>query len=119
IVDSDLKRVFEQEPQQALRAFAKRMIDTVFAPETLELHRIVIAESHRFPKLGALFYRSGPQACVDVLAAYFDKHRADARLKIRAPRRSAPRLTLGPSAPARRRRDSRSHRPASRRSRND
>src|SRR5581483_2707507 len=84
IVDSDLKRVFEQEPQQALRAFAKRMIDTVFAPETLELHRIVIAESHRFPKLGALFYRSGPQACVDVLAAYFDKHRADARLKIRS-----------------------------------
>jgi TetR/AcrR family transcriptional regulator, mexJK operon transcriptional repressor len=89
IVDLDLERVFEQAPKQALRAFAEKMIAIVFARETVELHRIVIAESRRFPELGRLFYDTGPANCVGALARYFRRHRGDRRLNIVEPRRSA------------------------------
>lgn len=89
IVDAGLERVFEQAPRQALRSYAKKMIAIVFACETVELHRIVIAESRRFPKLGRLFYVTGPEKCVEVLARYLERHRRDRRLRIADPWRAA------------------------------
>jgi TetR/AcrR family transcriptional repressor of mexJK operon len=89
IVDGDLKAIFESPPHEALRTFARKMIAIVFAPETVELHRIVIAESRSFAKLGRLFYQSGPEACISTLISYFDRHTDDARFKIRNPRRAA------------------------------
>ena len=89
IVDGDLREIFELPPREALMAFARKMIAIVFAHETVELHRIVIAESRRFPKLGRLFYQSGPEACIAALATYFDRYVDDARFKVRNPRRAA------------------------------
>lgn len=89
IVDGDLRQIFELSPREALTTFARKMIAIVFAHETVELHRIVIAESRRFPKLGRLFYQSGPEVCIAALAAYFDGHVDDARFKVRKPRRAA------------------------------
>lgn len=89
IVAEDLDAIFAQEPQQALRAFARKMTDIVFEPDTAELHRIVIAESRRFPKLGQLFYETGPQACIDALEAFFLRHKGNPSLKVEDPRRSA------------------------------
>src|SRR5215467_7468358 len=92
IVDGDLRQVFELPPREALTTFARKMIAIVFAHETIELHRIVIAESRRFPKLGHLFYQSGPEACITALAAYFNRHVDDVRFKVRNPRRAAEEL---------------------------
>jgi TetR/AcrR family transcriptional repressor of mexJK operon len=89
IVAEDLVEIFAREPREALRAFARKMTDIVFARDTTELHRIVIAESRRFPKLGALFYETGPQACIDALEDYFVRHKGDRRFKVENPRRSA------------------------------
>lgn len=89
IVDEDLEQVFRKAPREALHAFAQKMMRIVFARETIELHRIVIAESRRFPKLGRLFYARGPAKCVDVLTSYFERHRGHPRLTIDEPRRSA------------------------------
>ena len=89
IVAEDLEPVFEMSPEEALRCYARRMIDIVFAPDTIELHRIVIAESRRFPVLGKFFYASGPQVCIDVLTRYFERNRNDPRFRISDPRRSA------------------------------
>jgi TetR/AcrR family transcriptional regulator, mexJK operon transcriptional repressor len=89
IVDGDLREIFELPPREALMTFARKMIAIVFAHETVELHRIVIAESRRFPKLGRLFYQSGPESCIAALAAYFHRHVDDARFKVRNPRRAA------------------------------
>jgi TetR/AcrR family transcriptional repressor of mexJK operon len=89
IVAEDLAEIFAREPREALRAFARKMTDIVFARDTVELHRIVIAESRRFPKLGALFYETGPQACIDALEDYFVRHKGDRRFKVENPRRSA------------------------------
>lgn len=89
IVAEDLEQIFAREPREALRAFARKMTDIVFAPDTTELHRIVIAESRRFPKLGVLFYDTGPRACIDALEEYFVRHGDDRRFKVSDPRRSA------------------------------
>jgi TetR/AcrR family transcriptional repressor of mexJK operon len=89
IVADDLDQTFSGKPEQALRSFARKMTDIVFEPETAELHRIVIAESRRFPKLGRLFYQTGPQACIDALEAYLARHKGDRRFKVENPRRSA------------------------------
>jgi TetR/AcrR family transcriptional regulator, mexJK operon transcriptional repressor len=89
IVAEELEQLFKQPPEEALRGYARRMIDIVFAPDTIELHRIVVAESRRFPKLGELFYASGPQVCIDVLARYLERQRGDARFRIADPTRTA------------------------------
>lgn len=89
IIEDDLEEIFERAPREALRAFARKMIDIVFAPETIELHRIVIAESQRFPKLGRLFYATGPEACIAALARYFARNLRDKHFKVSDPRRSA------------------------------
>lgn len=81
--------LFAQTPPDALHEFAHRMIGIVFAPETVELHRIVIAECQRFPKLGRLFYESGPEASIRALTEYLARHKGDPALKVRDPRRSA------------------------------
>jgi TetR/AcrR family transcriptional regulator, mexJK operon transcriptional repressor len=89
IVDDDLEHVFQRAPNEALRGFARKMVDIVFAAETVELHRIVIAESRRFPKLGRFFYASGPEACIAALARYFARNLGDRRFKLSDPRRAA------------------------------
>jgi TetR/AcrR family transcriptional repressor of mexJK operon len=89
IVAEDLDRIFEQKPEEALRSYAQRMIDIVFAPDTIELHRIVIAESRRFPSLGRFFYAYGPQVCIDALARYFERNRNDTHFRIADPLRAA------------------------------
>jgi TetR/AcrR family transcriptional repressor of mexJK operon len=76
-------------PAEALRAFGEKMLATLFDPDTIELHRIVIAESRRFPELGRLFYRQGPEESVAILEDYLRRHADDPRLKLRAPRISA------------------------------
>ena len=75
IVDDDLESLLELAPREALRSFAERVVAITFAGETVELHRIVVAELRRFPKLGRLFYQSGPQACIDMLEQYLQRHR--------------------------------------------
>ncbi len=89
IVTEEIDEIFALPMRDALRAFARKMTDIVFARDTAELHRIVIAESRRFPKLGRLFYETGPQACIDALESYFVRHRADRALKVSDPRCAA------------------------------
>jgi TetR/AcrR family transcriptional repressor of mexJK operon len=89
IVAEDLERIFATRPEEALRRYARKMIDIVFDPETIELHRIVVAECHRFPKLGRFFYASGPQVCIDVLARYLKKNLTDPSFRVRDPVRTA------------------------------
>lgn len=89
IVAEDLERIFEHAPEKALRRYAERMIGIVFDPDTVELHRIVIAESRRFPSLGRFFYDYGPQVCIDVLARYLERNRGNPRFRIADPVRAA------------------------------
>ena len=89
IMDGDLERLLELPPKTALPKFARKIMDITFAKETIELHRIVVAECRRFPELGRLFYRSGPQPCIDMLEQYLRRHRKTVRARQSTPRRLA------------------------------
>ena len=89
IMDGDLERLLVLPPKAALPKFARRFMDITFAKETIELHRIVVAECRRFPELGRLFYRSGPEPCIDMLEQYLRRHRNDVRAGHSTPRRLA------------------------------
>jgi len=51
-----------------------RVMDVVFSTETLELYRLVVAETPRFPELGRKYYESGPKAAINMLANFLEKH---------------------------------------------
>jgi TetR/AcrR family transcriptional regulator, mexJK operon transcriptional repressor len=57
-----------------LTALAEGLMDMLFREETREFYRLVVSESPRFPELGRVYYESGPQQALDMLAAYFTRH---------------------------------------------
>jgi AcrR family transcriptional regulator len=56
-----------------LRGLARRQLAKVMQPRVLQLRRLVIGESGRFPELGRLFYEEGPGRTIAALAAAFDR----------------------------------------------
>jgi TetR/AcrR family transcriptional repressor of mexJK operon len=90
IMDADVAaRMADLPPREALRLFGTRMLETVFAPQTIGLHRLVIAESGRFPELGRLFYESGPGANIKMLTEYLRQHAKDPALDFADPAQAA------------------------------
>ena len=75
--------------EDALAAFARRLLRTVYAPGTLALHRTVLAEVARFPELGRLFYESGPERNIAALADYLASHAGHPALAGSDPRKAA------------------------------
>lgn len=85
----ELARTMAKLPlREALEAFARRSVDTIFAPDIIDLHRLVVGESRRFPDLGRLFYERGPAMNVETLAAYL-ANEAKSILRGRDPKRLA------------------------------
>jgi len=56
-----------------LRGLARRQLTLVLQPKLLQLRRLVIAESSRFPELGRRFYERGPGRTMAALAAAFER----------------------------------------------
>ena len=98
LIEEQCERILEQDPavplgglplREALVRFGERLLNTVYAPETLALHRIVLAELQRFPELGVLFYRSGPERNISALASYLENLSKEDNLKVENPRKTA------------------------------
>jgi TetR/AcrR family transcriptional repressor of mexJK operon len=56
-----------------LRDLARRQLTLVLQPKLMQLRRLVIAESSRFPELGRTFYEQGPGRTMSALAAAFER----------------------------------------------
>jgi TetR/AcrR family transcriptional regulator, mexJK operon transcriptional repressor len=56
-----------------LRDLARRQLARVMEPRLLQLRRLVIGESGRFPQLGRTFYERGPGRTIAALATAFDR----------------------------------------------
>ncbi len=89
IVGDDRTFDLARPVEDALRDYARRTIAILFDPTTVELHRIVVAESRRFPALGRLFYRSGPAASIAGLVGYLQRLKRAGRVEVRDPQRAA------------------------------
>lgn len=71
--DEMLKLEDTDDLERDLRRFARRQLRAVMEPRLLQLRRLVIGESGRFPQLGGLFYERGPGRTVDALASLFEQ----------------------------------------------
>jgi TetR/AcrR family transcriptional repressor of mexJK operon len=64
----------------ALTRIGQSVLHFMLRERTLRLYRVVIAESARFPELGAVFYRNGPQRFCDRFTAWVADQAAAGRL---------------------------------------
>lgn len=87
--DEALKLGDTGDLERDLRRFARRQLRAVMDPRLLQLRRLVIGESGRFPQLGRLFYEQGPRRTIDALARVFERLASRGVLEIRDPRLAA------------------------------
>jgi len=61
----------EDDVRIALLGYAQRQLRVVLTPRLMQLRRLVISESTRFPDLGTALHRGGPQRAIGGLADAF------------------------------------------------
>jgi AcrR family transcriptional regulator len=77
------------DPEEALRQIGRRFLTALFTQRSVRQHRIVVAESVRFPAVGKRWFKAGPESARDPLAAYFTKLQKAGRMRGVPPRRLA------------------------------
>ncbi len=60
--------------EPTLLEIGRHMLTSALAPETVSLHRIIIAESQRQPEFGRLAYAEGRRAAIEAIAAVLRRH---------------------------------------------
>lgn len=73
----------------ALRVIGARLLELLLSPSTVAAHRMVAAEATRFPELGAIFFRSGPERLLQRLATFLAAAMARGQLRQADPRIAA------------------------------
>jgi AcrR family transcriptional regulator len=71
------------DPPTGLKRAAEEFMAPILSPAALAVHRVVIAESGRFPELGRIFYEAGPERTITALARYLEA--ADVQGKLAVP----------------------------------
>jgi AcrR family transcriptional regulator len=74
---------------EALRALGRRLLGALLQERHLAFHRLVIAEAGRFPALGQVWFRQGPQTSGRILAAFIKAQQEAGRLRAGDPDRAA------------------------------
>lgn len=78
-----------RDPGETLRQLGARFLALLLDPESLALHRMLVAEAPRFPDLAAEVYRAGPEQAARRLAAYLDRQDRRGTLVVPDPALSA------------------------------
>jgi AcrR family transcriptional regulator len=68
-----------------LRELARRQLHLVMRPRLMQLRRLVIGDTARFPELGHAFYERGPARTIAALAASFERLAARGALRAGSP----------------------------------
>jgi len=83
MADETVDRIDDTNPVREVLTFvAGELISFLTSRFGLQVFRICVAESDRFPELGRAFYESGPVLGRDRLVEYFAKAVADGQLEI-------------------------------------
>jgi TetR/AcrR family transcriptional repressor of mexJK operon len=61
------------DPHDRLTHYGRSFLELLLAPLSLAIHRLVVAESERFPELGRAFYESGPRLVMAKIGEYLDE----------------------------------------------
>jgi AcrR family transcriptional regulator len=71
----------KEAPEVALRLFGSELLRLVLGPRTLALHRLMVAEGARFPKLAEAIWRSGHESAYRLLAEWITRQQATGGLR--------------------------------------
>ena len=71
-----------QDVRAALTGFGRRMLGFVLQGRALAIHRVVLAESVRFPELGRAFFDGGPATARTLVAAWLAEQASAGRLRV-------------------------------------
>jgi AcrR family transcriptional regulator len=74
---------------EALRRFGRRYVSLLLSEEVIAMHRIVVAESTRFPEVGRALDEAGPRQGLRRMTAYIAEAATDGRLTVEIPGRAA------------------------------
>jgi TetR/AcrR family transcriptional repressor of mexJK operon len=61
------------EPALSLAIVGRRFLGLILSPEALALQRIILGEVSRFPVLGEVFWRAGPERSVSQIEAFMKR----------------------------------------------
>jgi AcrR family transcriptional regulator len=78
-----------EDLEAALGELARKLVAIVREPRLLELRRLVIGESARFPELGRTYFERGPGRTIDTLASEFERLADRGLLRVADPRLAA------------------------------
>ena len=73
------------DTREALVTFGSRLLRFFLEERALAIHRVVIAESTRFPELGRAFYDNGPAALLGIFGTWLAEETAAGRLAVTDP----------------------------------
>jgi TetR/AcrR family transcriptional regulator, mexJK operon transcriptional repressor len=73
----------------SLAVLARRFLDLVLSPDAIALHRIIVAEVTRFPPLGEVFWRAGPERERVQIEGFLESAGASGSLSLPDPRLAA------------------------------
>jgi len=73
---ADRMERLEGEPARVLTAVGEQLLQHLYAEQTVKLFRVLVAEAHRCPELGRIFFEVGPARGLQGLAAYLQAAKA-------------------------------------------
>ena len=86
----DLSKPYDpREVEASLTEIARRFLQLVLSPDAIAVNRITIAEAVRFPQLGEVFWRAGPERTRAQIEAFLRRADAAGTLAIADPRIAA------------------------------
>ncbi|WP_206243537.1 TetR/AcrR family transcriptional regulator [Novosphingobium terrae] len=86
-----LKGILRSElcSSEKLHEFSLRYIETVCSERCIKLHRLIISEAERFPRVGEIFYECAVSVVHDELRAYFLVEMLEGRMRQADPSQAA------------------------------
>lgn len=79
----------EADLETTLRSFCRHFLEKVTSPESIALHRLIVAEAGRFPEIGEMFYQRGPNTMIRLLGDFIELGMARGKLRLDDPRNAA------------------------------
>lgn len=77
--------ILQRPVPEALYSIAQSFLTFLMSDFSIQVFRVCVAESTRFPELGRAFYDSGPKQVLDQIAAYLGSEKVAQELKIDDP----------------------------------
>jgi TetR/AcrR family transcriptional repressor of mexJK operon len=78
-----------RDVRTSLMVLGRRFLELLLSPDALALHRIILAEVTRFPVLGEVFWRAGPERERVQIEAFLKRAIASGSLTLADPRLAA------------------------------